>query len=211
MALARLGVRKIILLDRDVVDQSNLNRQMLFMPEDVNMDKTERGKYRLETAHKVRPDMQIECHQVDALTHWQDIVSIMAREGEEKVSVVFNMIDVGDIFDVAVQSLCQRFGGVPYVEGGTFGHSLNLCIFKEGDGCIVCTGRAGKKARENQDKILPSVICDQPDLNWIEVDPHPVSATNIYLCLITTQMMVAKWANTLLDDEDGQFAKMNEQ
>ena len=48
MGLARLGVKKIIMLDKDVVDASNLNRQILFRPEDVGLPKATQGKIRLE-------------------------------------------------------------------------------------------------------------------------------------------------------------------
>ena len=48
MGLARLGVKKIIMLDKDVVDASNLNRQILFRPEDVGLPKSTQGKIRLE-------------------------------------------------------------------------------------------------------------------------------------------------------------------
>ena len=44
MALARLGVGKIIMLDKDVVDVSNLNRQILFTSEDVGKPKVEVAK-----------------------------------------------------------------------------------------------------------------------------------------------------------------------
>jgi molybdopterin/thiamine biosynthesis adenylyltransferase len=48
MACGRLGVKKVILLDKDVVDASNLNRQVLFRPEDVGLPKAKQGKLRLE-------------------------------------------------------------------------------------------------------------------------------------------------------------------
>ena len=48
MGLARLGVKKIIMLDKDVVDASNLNRQILFRLEDVGLPKATQGKIRLE-------------------------------------------------------------------------------------------------------------------------------------------------------------------
>ena len=48
MGLARLGVKKIIMLDKDLVDASNLNRQILFRPEDVGLPKSTQGKIRLE-------------------------------------------------------------------------------------------------------------------------------------------------------------------
>lgn len=40
MSLARLGVKKLILVDKDVVDTSNLNRQILFSKDQVGKLKT---------------------------------------------------------------------------------------------------------------------------------------------------------------------------
>ena len=59
MGLARLGVKKIIMLDKDVVDASNLNRQILFRPEDVGLPKATQGKIRLEEQHKINPNMEV--------------------------------------------------------------------------------------------------------------------------------------------------------
>ena len=39
MGLARLGVGKLIMIDKDVVDLSNLNRQILFNLSDVGKPK----------------------------------------------------------------------------------------------------------------------------------------------------------------------------
>ena len=75
---------------------------------------------RLESSHKVRKDMQIEEYTLNALSEWQKIVEIMQREGEEAISVVFNMIDVGEYFDYAVQSMCLNRGGILMIQGGTF-------------------------------------------------------------------------------------------
>ena len=47
LGLARMGVGKIILLDKDVVDLSNLNRQILFAKEDVGKPKAATAKERL--------------------------------------------------------------------------------------------------------------------------------------------------------------------
>lgn len=40
MGLARLGVKKISLVDKDVVEVSNLNRQILFTSQDVGKEKS---------------------------------------------------------------------------------------------------------------------------------------------------------------------------
>lgn len=46
-ALARSGFKKFILIDSDVVDESNLNRQILFTKDDVGKDKVEVASNRL--------------------------------------------------------------------------------------------------------------------------------------------------------------------
>jgi molybdopterin/thiamine biosynthesis adenylyltransferase len=40
MGLARLGVRKLILIDNGTVEESNLNRQILFTHDDIGKSKT---------------------------------------------------------------------------------------------------------------------------------------------------------------------------
>lgn len=57
---------------------------------------------------------------MDALTNWDQIV-----RASEDCTVMFNMIDVGDYFDAAVQSLAL-VRGIPMVLGGTFQVSLYL-------------------------------------------------------------------------------------
>ncbi len=51
---------------------------------------------------------------MDALTNWDQVV-----KASEDCTVLFNMIDVGDYFDAAVQSLAL-VRGIPMVLGGTF-------------------------------------------------------------------------------------------
>ena len=58
----------------------------------------------------------------------------LARES----SVVFNMIDVGEYFDAAVQSLCQAIK-IPLIMGGTFCQSFTVDIFLPGDACFACS------------------------------------------------------------------------
>lgn len=132
MACGRLGVKKIILLDKDTVDNSNLNRQILFRPEDVGLPKATQGKLRLEEQHKINPKMQVEAYQLDALANWQTIVEI-----SKEASVCFNTIDVGDNFDAAIQSLCIK-RGILYICGGTFCQQLNVDFHRPTDPCVAC-------------------------------------------------------------------------
>lgn len=56
--LARSGFKNFVIVDSDVVDVSNLNRQILFAQDDVGKDKVECAKKHLL---KIVPDLNIEC------------------------------------------------------------------------------------------------------------------------------------------------------
>ncbi|MBI2142256.1 ThiF family adenylyltransferase [Candidatus Woesearchaeota archaeon] len=60
--LARSGIGKLILIDRDVVDESNLHRQVLFTAEDVGMAKAAQAKAALE---KINPEVSVTAHAAD--------------------------------------------------------------------------------------------------------------------------------------------------
>ena len=48
MNLLRLGIGKLIIVDYDVVDEHNLNRQLMFSKSDVGKPKVERAKENAE-------------------------------------------------------------------------------------------------------------------------------------------------------------------
>lgn len=114
LGLARLGVKKIMLLDRDVVDESNLNRQLLFKLSDVGKPKAEVGRDNLIADHVVSNKTEVVAYQMDALPNWPTVIKLV-----EESTVVFNMIDVGGYWDVAVGSLCIKKNRL-LIQGGTF-------------------------------------------------------------------------------------------
>lgn len=59
--LARAGIRKLILIDRDVVEESNLQRQTLYEEKDVGRSKVVAAKERLQ---KINRALTIEIHAV---------------------------------------------------------------------------------------------------------------------------------------------------
>ena len=60
--LTRAGIGKLILIDKDVVKISNLNRQILFDKNDIGKPKVEIAKKKLNT---INPDLKIESFQKD--------------------------------------------------------------------------------------------------------------------------------------------------
>ena len=67
MGLARLGVKKIILLDKDRVDITNMNRQIMFKLSDVGKPKAETARISLIENHIVSDHTTVEVHHMDAL------------------------------------------------------------------------------------------------------------------------------------------------
>ena len=111
MGLCRLGVKKLYLIDNDKVDPSNLSRQNLFSLQDIGKRKTEAAKDCLNQLHNVA---NTEIHTFDfcALKNWPKIVELA-----KDCTVVFNMIDASEYFDLAVQSLCLKLQ-IPMISGG---------------------------------------------------------------------------------------------
>ena len=64
------------MVDKDVVDVSNLNRQMLFTHEDVGKVKVEVAKDKIERDHKINKEMRVEAYNMCALKNWPKIVEL---------------------------------------------------------------------------------------------------------------------------------------
>lgn len=103
MGLARLGVKKLILVDYETVDLLNLNRQILFSHRHIGISKAKAAEEVLRESHMLNPQMEIESYNMDVLKLWPKVVELCTES-----SVVFNMIDVGENFDAAVQALCMQ-------------------------------------------------------------------------------------------------------
>ena len=59
LILARTGVKKFVLVDKDVVDSSNLNRQIAYDFQDINTRKIEAISQKIE---KISPNIEISAH-----------------------------------------------------------------------------------------------------------------------------------------------------
>ena len=68
-ALARIGIGALTLIDRDTVDPTNLNRQIIATTETIGRAKTEIAAERVKIIH---PDCDVTCHQVFFLPETAD-------------------------------------------------------------------------------------------------------------------------------------------
>ncbi|CAJ1455438.1 unnamed protein product [Effrenium voratum] len=131
LTLARLGVAKIILVDRDTYAASNLTRQCLGSLADVGRRKVDVAKDGLQ-AHNLRSEI-VAVH-IDAVLEWASVVNL-ARQS----TVVFNAIDVGVMWDFCVNSLCKEFG-IPLSAGQSFGWKFMTELYtgRPGEVCAFC-------------------------------------------------------------------------
>ena len=102
LQLLRLGVGKLILVDYDKVEESNLNRQILYSQEDIGLSKIE-SSFKSLSQHNI--------DQTEILTYDLDILKNvnLLKQLVQSSTVVFNMIDYGDSFDYLIQSICLQY------------------------------------------------------------------------------------------------------
>jgi len=127
LALARLGVGRIIMLDCDTYDASNLTRQCLGSLADVGERKVDVAARNL-AAHNLRST--VETHHLDAMASWPEVVALA-----KQCTVVFNGIDIGPMWDFCVNSLCKELG-IPYVASQSFDWRLEVEFFSGKPSCV---------------------------------------------------------------------------
>jgi len=127
--LARAGVKKLILIDRDIVELSNLQRQGLFNEDDINKLKVLAAKEKLE---RINSCVKIEAYCVDLDYENIDLI---------KSDLI---IDCSDNFETRflINDYCLK-ENIPWIYGsviGSYGMTLNIipkktpcfrCVFKE--------------------------------------------------------------------------------
>eukprot|EP00357_Protocruzia_adherens_P017710 CAMPEP_0115021636 /NCGR_PEP_ID=MMETSP0216-20121206/31019_1 /TAXON_ID=223996 /ORGANISM="Protocruzia adherens, Strain Boccale" /LENGTH=439 /DNA_ID=CAMNT_0002394059 /DNA_START=64 /DNA_END=1383 /DNA_ORIENTATION=+ len=194
MNLCRLGIKKIFLVDHDVVDVSNLNRQLLFSKNDVGKSKVECAERTLRELHNIA-DTEIIGLQIDAVKKWDQIVEI-AKQSD----VIFNMIDVGDHFDLAVQGLALSLE-IPLIQGGTFCQTITIdYITPDGQPCLSCLNDGlDEKTRES---FHPHKIQEYENIDFLPPNDNPVGQSNVYLCGICAMLMTSFFSSHIIADPD---------
>lgn len=130
--LARAGIGRLTLVDRDVVELSNLQRQSLFAERDVGTPKAEAGRRRLDA---VNAQIRVEGVIAD-LTHG-NVESVALAGPLGRVDVV---VDGTDNFEtrLLLNDLAVKHG-LAYVYGGAVGTSGTVMTILPGrTACLRC-------------------------------------------------------------------------
>jgi molybdopterin-synthase adenylyltransferase len=127
--LARAGIGKLTIIDRDYVELSNLQRQQLFTEQDVynQMPKAIAAKKRL---YEINSDIEIEAHVMDATANTLSPLL-------ENVDLV---IDATDNFDTRflLNDILQKYS-IPWILGSCVGSTgMSYTILPNQTPCLRC-------------------------------------------------------------------------
>ncbi|MBC9783242.1 ThiF family adenylyltransferase [Heliobacterium chlorum] len=128
-ALARAGVGHLLLADRDYVEKSNLQRQVLYDEDDVErtMPKAIAAKKKLQSINS-----EINIEAVVADLGWSNLEPLL--EGVDLV------VDGSDNFDLRflLNDACVR-SAIPWIYGGVTGaHGMAMVVLPEQGPCLRC-------------------------------------------------------------------------
>ena len=194
--LARLGIGKLILIDKDRVDATNLNRQLLFSKKHVGRPKVEAAREGLEP--HIVGETEVEIHHIDVLSHWPLVVQ-KAKESD----VIFNNIDIGGYFDFAVISLARSFlpdRTIPVAAGSSYARTWVVEYY---DG--FAEHSSFSYANPGPDtallaKLSPDRIALYSDLLFCSADANPDTrsiGSSALVCTSAAVMTVNAWVQSL--------------
>ncbi len=129
--LARAGIGKLVLIDRDIVELSNLQRQSLFDENDIGKAKALQAKKRLE---KINSDVKID-FVIDDL-NFENIEEILY--GKEKIGLILDCTDNLET-RFLINDFCIK-NKVPFIYSsavGSKGYVFNVMPGKN-SACLRC-------------------------------------------------------------------------
>ena len=125
--LATMGVGTLRIVDRDVIELSNLHRQMMFDEDDVGQVKVEVAAKKLQ---KLNPDCKIEALAVSV----NDYTALEVVEGCDVVIDALDSVNAR----YALNKACVKFG-IPFVTGAAVGTSGQaFTVLPKESACYFC-------------------------------------------------------------------------
>jgi molybdopterin/thiamine biosynthesis adenylyltransferase len=204
MALSRLGVQRLILIDKDKVELTNLNRQVLFSTSQVGMFKTEAAAEGLKP--HVVGDTLVHVHTFDVLQQWSRLVAL-ARES----TVIFNNVDVGGQLDFALIALAKKLR-IPYAAGSSYARTWIVEYYNGLADCSSFSFENWEGSSESLERLQPDVIDSHENLEFIVPDPKPDTrkiGSSVIVCCSAGLMTVNAWLQGLFGLEMPNYTKFD--
>ena len=170
--LWRAGAGRLTVVDGDTVDESNLQRQVLFWPQDIGSNKAQALAARLAglsdwqqvnpVAHYADPELlerflNVPCvHDADAV----DDASLPDQNNPEHTPPVSLVLDCTDQFTIrdSINRACVQHA-VPLLSAAAIGYSGQLLMVRPGQPCYTCifSGAADDERRCADQGVLATV------------------------------------------------------
>mgnify|MGYP002629107241 CR=1 FL=1 len=142
VALARVGVGKLIIVDFDIIEESNLNRQYFFH--------SQIGKKKVfclkENIQLINPNIIVQSHDIKL-----DTVSIL--ELFKDCDVIVEAFDKAEMKKMIVETIAERLSKIPLVIGlgmAGWGDS-NMIHTRQANNLFIC----GDETKEVSDDLPP--------------------------------------------------------
>ena len=147
VALARVGIGKLIISDFDVVNETNLNRQYFFRDQ-LGKKKVEALK---ENIYKINPEVKIITHNIKLNEH--NLVEIY-----KNCDIIVEAFDLAEMKKMLIETLLSELPDKPIVLGlGMAGYGDNNSIqFRQSENLYIC-GDEKSEVSENNPPLAPRV------------------------------------------------------
>jgi adenylyltransferase/sulfurtransferase len=125
--LAAAGIGRLGLVDNDVIESSNLNRQIMHSHKKLGMLKVESAK---KILRELNPDLEVDVYPI----------SFEMKSAPEIIQKYDMVVDGTDNFETRylINQLCVQYGK-PYIYGAVFQFSGQVSVFHAGQGpCFQC-------------------------------------------------------------------------
>ena len=142
VALARVGIGKIIIADFDTIEESNLNRQYYFFDQ-IGKKKVQCLK---ENIHMINPNVKVEAHNI--MLDSNNIVDIYRN-----CDVIVEAFDKAKMKQMIIEIVSEELQETPLVVGlgmAGWGNS-NTIHSKQLDNLFIC----GDEVREVSEELPP--------------------------------------------------------
>lgn len=158
MALARVGIGKLIIADFDVVSESNLNRQFYFSDQ-LNRKKVDALK---DNLLRINPDVKIEIH--DRMLNSDNLISTF-----HDVDIMVEAFDKAEMKEMIVEIFQVNKPNIPLVVGNGmagWGKSNEMRVQKYGN-LYICGDNVAEIGLEMPPMAPRVLICAAMQANTV--------------------------------------------
>ncbi|MHA1799386.1 MAG: HesA/MoeB/ThiF family protein [Candidatus Helarchaeota archaeon] len=189
LASVRLGIQNLFLIDYDIIEASNLNRQILYI-------KTQLGKSKVisaqETLEKNNILTSIDADEFNIFKNWQKFIRIL-----KKSDFIFCCLDLPVIKRLIVASVCLYFQK-PMIYAGidVINANSGMILFQPPNGkpCYECMEACLPQIDEQYwDLFKPDKIIELDEINIerIQKAPNIIASSNYYIASLISNMAVS--------------------